>query len=76
MFPIPDIGAFVRTPDLLLPPVTLSQNYVGLDDVKLETPDLVEDYLEMRRLHRSPGYQARGRVFRERLTYLGGTDGE
>jgi hypothetical protein len=56
--------------------VALSQNYVGLDDVKLETPDLVEDYLEMRRLHRSPGYQARGRVFRERLTYLGGTDGE
>ncbi len=40
--------------------------------MKLDTLHLVEDYLEMRRLDRSPGYLARRRVFQERLAYLGG----
>lgn len=51
--------------------VALSHNYVGLDTVKRDNPELVDDYIEARRLERSAGYEGRRRVFRERMIYLG-----
>ena len=51
--------------------VALAQNYLGYDQVKTSTPALLDDYVDIRRLERSPGYEARKRVFEERMSYLG-----
>ena len=52
--------------------VALAQNYQGYDQVGTTTPELLDDYVEVRRLERSPGYEARQRVIEERMIYMGG----
>ena len=50
--------------------VEVSNNYLGLDEIELSTPHLVDDYREVRYLPRSPAYRTRQRLFQERLEYL------
>lgn len=52
-------------------PISLSNNYFGLDEVERQSPDLVEDYMLMRRRDRCPEYLIRKRLFSERVSYLG-----
>jgi hypothetical protein len=52
--------------------VALAQNYLGYDQVSIRTPELLDDYVEARRLEQSAGYQARMRVFVAWMIYVGG----
>ncbi len=54
--------------------IVLSNNYLGLDEVERQSPDLVEDYVQMRQRERCPEYLVRQRLFNERVSYLGSSD--
>ena len=56
-------------------PVQLSSNYRGLDEVKMETPDLVGEHVKLRHRPRCEAYKVRQRIFNERLAYLGYREG-
>ena len=50
--------------------VPVSHNYLGLDEVKSQTPSLVDDYIEFRTRPRCRAYLTRKRLFEERMAYL------
>ena len=50
-------------------PISISNNYQGLDEVRANDPELVADYVRMRHIDPCPQYQARQRLFAERVAY-------
>ncbi|MDO7728042.1 MAG: hypothetical protein MUQ13_01995, partial [Loktanella sp.] len=50
-------------------PISVSNNYQGLDEVRANDPELVADYVRMRHIDPCPQYQARQRLFAERVAY-------
>jgi len=54
--------------------VALSNNYLGLDEVRKTSPSLVEDYVQMRTREPCPEYLVRQRLFAERCSFLGYSD--
>ena len=58
-----------NTQSLVGHPISVSNNYQGLDEVRANDPELVADYVRMRHIAPCPQYQARQRLFAERVAY-------
>ena len=57
-------------------PVGQSASYRGLDEVEMETTELVREHVKLRHRPRCDAYKVRQRIFNERLAYLDSIEGE